>query len=194
MGDPIDRRLLRRAVAVGCAVVLVAGCGAGDDEVDAANTTVVPDPTSTTATSEATTSTEGTTSTTAATALAVCEIITVGDIEAALGVVVPEGEEMEEPGEEVCSYDSGAREAEVAVFRYEPVGDLLPTTLAGDPTAVELSSVNDEAVLQLERGTITLRRGDVGVAISVFVSPIAEGPAVTEEILVQLAQTASAKL
>lgn len=194
MQDSIGRCLGRRAVTVGCALLLVAGCGASDGEVDAVNTTLEPGATDTTATAETTTSTEGTTSTTTAAALDVCEIITVGDIEAALGVVVPEGEEMDEPGEDICIYDSGARDPEVVVSRHDPVGDLLTTTLTGDPTAVELSAVNDEAVLQLERGTITIRRGDVGIVITVVVTPVTVTPPLTEENLVLLAQTAAGKL
>ena len=194
MQDPMARRPGRLAVAVGCATLLVAGCGAGDGEVDAANTTLGPGATNATSTSGTTTSTQGTTSTTTADALDVCEVITVGDIEAALGVVVPEGEEMEEPGEDICIYDSGARDPEVVVSRHDPVGDLLSTTLTADPTAVELSTVNDAAVLQLERGTITLRRGDVGIVITVVLTPVTVAPALTEQDLVLLAQTAAGKL
>lgn len=174
-------RLTAAAVALALAV---AGCGGGDDEADPTTTTAED----TTTTTEATTTTEEVTTTTAPPE-GVCEIVTDFDLDAAVHVTVEPGVETTDGDVPVCTYESADGATQATVALHDPVGELLADTLAGDPTATEPSGVADGAVLQLERGTITVQRNGKGLVITVDTDPAA-----TEVALVQLARVGAGHL
>ncbi len=161
------------------AIVLViafiaAGCGGGDTKEAADETSSTSSSTSTTAASPDT----------RAASTDVCGLLTPTAIDAALHVTVGEGELFDEGSVTICAFETADGSTTVKVSRYEPAGDLIANTLAGDPEANELAGVGDEAVDQLHIGQVTTSFRGIGIVISVF-------PAPSLEVLVQLARTAA---
>lgn len=189
-----DRRPRRSTMVATAALVtllVAAGCGGGDGDKAADNSTA----SSSTSSSSSTSTTADDSSTTleddgdAISPGGVCDLVTPVDIDAALQVTVEAGQQQsEQDNAAVCSFETADNgSTHVAVFLYEPVGNLLANTLAGDPSAEALSGVGDEAVKQLEIGQITMRVGETGVVITVVPTP-------TEAALVQLARTAAGRM
>lgn len=170
----------RRVSSIGLVVfVLAAGCGGGDTKKAA------DDPSSTPTTAASSGTTSGGDGDSAGSAAA-CGLLTPKDIDAALHLTVGEGEPSDEGSVAVCRFKTDDGSTTIKLSRYEPVGDLIKNTLAGDPKAKELPGVGDEAVDQIHIGQLTMRVGEIGVVVSVLPAPTLDG-------LVQLARTAAGR-
>lgn len=149
--------------------VLAAGCG-GDTTPDSQGTTTTDSP-----------------ATTAGDSASACELITAVDIQAAVHVTVGEAKSSNNGSVTICSFETADKSTIVNLSRYEPVSDLLKNTLEADPAAKPLAGVGDEAVLQIKIGQLTMRVGEIGIALSVIAVP-------SEAALVQLARTIAGRM
>jgi hypothetical protein len=115
-----------------------------------------------------------------------CDLISAVDIKAALKVAVEAPASSYNGDASICMFATADKTSTVTLARFEPVGDLLTKTLASDPEAKAITSVVDEAVLQLKAGRITVRKGTTGFVLTVAPPP-------TEAELIQLARTVAGK-
>jgi hypothetical protein len=147
-------------------VALTAACGSKSKTNNAATD-------STTTTAASTTGTTGAGSKGTGENSHACDLVTVADIQLALGATVGAGTRSEPSDVTTCTFQSADHNTNVHVFRYERGGDLPTNIRAADKNAKTCTGIGDDCVEEVALGKITFTIGEIGVSIESDSSPTA---------------------